>query len=74
MEAVLLSYEKLWNEITDRIKELKHRIDSENMTVEELTDILGSLLTERELMIEEIDELREARYGWMNDSFLTVTP
>lgn len=69
MEAVLLSYEKLRNEITDRIKELKHRIASENMTVEELGDILGSLLTERELMIEEIDELREARYGWMNDSF-----
>jgi hypothetical protein len=66
MEAVLLSYEKLRNEITDRIKELKHKIASENMTAEELRDILESLLTERELMLEEIDELREARYGWMN--------
>ncbi|MCW4038577.1 MAG: hypothetical protein NWF13_07585 [Candidatus Bathyarchaeota archaeon] len=67
MEALLLSYERLRNEITGRIEELKHRIASENMTVEELRDILGNLLTERELMIEEIDELREARYGWVID-------
>jgi hypothetical protein len=72
MEAVLLSYEKLRNEITGRIEELKHRIVSENMTVGELSaralrDILVKLLTERELMIEEIDDLRETRYGWMID-------
>jgi regulator of replication initiation timing len=67
MVAVLLNYEKLRNEITDRIEELKNRITSEYMTVGELRDILMSLLTERELILEEINELREARYGWMID-------
>ena len=62
--SVLLSYDELRDSINDRTAEIENRLD--DVPPEELRDLMRDLLTERKLVIEEVDELRESRYGWTN--------
>jgi len=60
----LYSYEGLRDKINDRLDTLQS--DLEELDIDELKEILKDLISERMIMIEEIDELRETRYGWIN--------
>lgn len=66
VKVVLLSYERLRDEITDRIEEIESTLAGGELTQDEMKELLSSLLRERELMVEEIDDLREERYGWVS--------
>ncbi len=65
---MLLSYERLRNEVTREVEEARAKIDGGELTLEEMRGLLSKFLRERELMVAEIDELREARYGWISDA------
>ena len=60
----LYSYEGLRDQINDRLDKLQSGLDE--LSIEEMKHLLSDLLSERRIMIEEIDELRETRYGWIS--------
>jgi hypothetical protein len=66
---VLLSYQGLRDEITGKIEEARSRLERGEMTAEEMGGLLSDLLLEREMIVEEIDDLREARYGWASEAY-----
>jgi hypothetical protein len=65
---LLLSYERLRDEVTKEIETARARIECGELTSEEMKSLLFRLLRERELMVAELDDLREARYGWISDA------
>ncbi len=66
---MLLSYQGLRDEITGKIEEARSRLERGEMTAEEVGGLLSDLLLEREMIVEEIDDLREARYGWASEAY-----
>ena len=60
---MLLSYERLRDEVAREIEQARAGIEGGELTSEEMKGLLSRLLRERELMVAELDELREARYG-----------
>jgi len=60
----LYSYEMLRDSINDSLEKMQSRLDELNNN--EMISLIRDLISERKLIIEEIDELRESRYGWIN--------
>jgi len=64
---MLLSYQGLRDEITGRIGDARSRLERDGMPADEMRGLLSDLLREREMIVEEVDDLREARYGWVSE-------
>ena len=60
----LYSYEELRDQLNNRLDKLQSGLDE--LDINELRHLLNDLISERRIMIEEIDELRESRYGWIS--------
>jgi len=60
----LYSYEVLRDQINNHLDTLHSGL--EELDIDELKQLLTDLISERRIMIEEIDEMRESRYGWIN--------
>lgn len=65
---MLLSYQGLRDEITGEIGDARSRLEKGEMSADEMRGLLSNLLREREMIIEEVDDLREARYGWVSEA------
>lgn len=65
---MLLSYQGLRDEITGKIGEARSRLERGEMSADEMRGLLSDLLRERQMIVEEVDDLREARYGWVSDA------
>ncbi len=65
---MLLSYQGLRDEITGKIGEARSRLERGEMSADEMRGLLSDLLRERQMIVEEVDDLREARYGWVSDT------
>ena len=64
---MLLSYQGLRDEITGKIGETRSRLERGELSADEMRGLLSELLRERELIVEEVDDLRESRYGWVSE-------
>lgn len=62
----LYSYEMLRDSINESLEKMESRLDDLNKN--EMISLIRDLISERKLIIEEIDELRESRYGWINQA------
>jgi len=60
----LYSYEALRDRINDSLDTIQLGFD--DLSNDEMRSLLRDLISERKIMVEEIDELRESRYGWIN--------
>ena len=60
----LYSYEALRDRINDRLNTIQLGVDE--LSHDEMSSLLKELILERKIMVEEIDELRESRYGWID--------
>ena len=56
----------LRDSINDSLEKVESRLDELNKN--EMISLIRDLISERKLIIEEIDELRESRYGWINQA------
>jgi len=65
---MLLSYPGLRDEITGKIGVVRSRLERGEMSSDEMRGLLSDLLREREMIVEEVDDLREARYGWVSEA------
>ena len=65
---MLLSYQRLRDEITGEIEECRSRLERGELSPDEMRGLLSDFLREREMIVEEVDELREARYGWVSEA------
>lgn len=65
---MLLSYERLRDEITGEIEESRSRLERGELSADEMRGLLFDLLRERTMIVEEVDDLREQRYGWVSDA------
>ena len=65
---MLLSYQGLRDEITREIGENRTRLEREELSADEMRGLLSDLLREREMIVEEVDDLREQRYGWVSEA------
>lgn len=65
---MLLSYQGLRDEITRKILEDRSRLERGEMSADEMRGLLSDLLREREMVVEEVDDLREQRYGWVSEA------
>ncbi|MBL7169179.1 hypothetical protein ISS40_10940 [Candidatus Bathyarchaeota archaeon] len=65
---MLLSYQGLRDEITGEIEECRSRLERGEMSGDEMRGLLSDLLREREMIVEEVDDLREQRYGWVSEA------
>lgn len=65
---MLLSYQGLRDEITGKIGETRLRLERGEMSADEMRGLLSDLLRERDMIVEEVDDLREARYGWVSEA------
>lgn len=63
---MLLSYLGMRDEITKKIGETRSRIERDEVSTDEMLALLSDLLWEREMIIEEVDDLREVRYNWVS--------
>ena len=66
---MLLNYQRLRDDITGKIEEARSRLEGGEMTTDEMRSLLSELLLEREMIVEEIDELRETKYGWLSEAY-----
>ncbi len=60
----LYSYEALRDRINDRLNTIQLGVDE--LSHDDMSSLLKELILERKIMVEEIDELRESRYGWID--------
>ena len=65
---MLVSYQRLRDEITGEIEECRSRLERGELSPDEMRGLLSDLLREREIIVEEVDDLREARYGWVSEA------
>jgi polyhydroxyalkanoate synthesis regulator phasin len=65
---MLLSYQRLRDEITRKTLEDRLRLERGGMSADEMRGLVSELLREREMVVEEVDELREQRYGWISEA------
>jgi hypothetical protein len=65
---MLLSYHGLRNEITKKIGEARSRLERGEMSTDEMRGLLYDLLREREMIVEEVDDLRETSYSWISEA------
>ena len=62
---MLLSYQGLRDEVSREIEGCRSRLERGELSPDEMRGLLLGLLREREMIVEEVDDLREARYGWI---------
>ena len=60
----LYSYEALRDRINDILNTIQLGVDE--LSHDDMSSLLKELILERKIMVEEIDELRESRYGWID--------
>lgn len=66
---MLLSYQGLRDEITGEIEGSRSRLERGELSPDEMRGLLSDLLRERAMIIEEVDDLREQRYGWVSEAW-----